>query len=217
MKTKAYSLIYTFALIFSTLAILSTLPFLSVLCKNIKYIQTESYILDNKTITLGFAIKVCIFVNLSVFLITIYSFNLMQKTLMKLANYINIICSIITNTIIYYFYNHYPKYYKDNIQSMKIKGTKTIIYSYMLSYDVKDPRTTEEKIFDEIKPILNYFIYYEILASICLIIIILSLIISMKIQIEETFRKPVVLSTISKSGLNTVSLREKRVVVAGRA
>lgn len=211
MKSTSFKIIRIITGLLTTIQVIVTLVYAMYAIYYNRTISTEDSILNNTIVKLAITIKLTIFFNLLIALITAYSYNISSKALMKTSTYLILIALFVQGFILYQVKYSYTANYKASAKIALYNSRDFPLKAQQLFSDISAPQAAEMCI-NEMSRLANIFIYYNIMCMSIAIIEALLLTYTRKIKINKIVEVPE-MTKIHRAGLNTESLRVKRVLI----
>ena len=212
MKTRGYKTVHALASILCTFTVLYTFTICIFMIFNIRFIQLEADVIPRREFTLSSALKLMIFFNTLAALLTGYSFNVSSKALMKMCNYVIVPILLFTTYILYYFFNEYPRRFGNMLKTEMYSKARLVTELRTIFTDWND-REIIGQCAQRMVNLSAIFFYYNLFCFVVFIVLMMLVSYARGIKINEPKLVVPAITEMSKAGLNTVSLRNKRVVL----
>jgi len=215
METKTFKGIRLFLSFVNSLLCLLSLGALIYLLIRFPLFTIEKQTMRGQSLTIYNCVRIVIIFDLTSSLSVIYALNIASKPLMKIIQIYLVITQAIVLYFVYYFSIVYKSLFSRSIENRFYSGTSVdnALISY---YPGLDDMGMIEACINQMNEIRMLFVKYSIISIGVLLLTLLVLVVIRSIRIEEErkeIEKPV-FTELSKVGMNTVSLRAKRVVVS---
>lgn len=212
MKTRGFKTVKFLASIFSISTIMASLALIVYLARHFRFLQIEIDVMEEFNLTLCNILKMLMFLNPGVCLLSSYALNIPSKFVMLIATYISSIILFGSLYILYYLRWEYSNFFGSILDNefYSRPGLIVAIQNWKPDVSAADLKRLCKETMVSMTGVVFYYELFSFL-SIFALVLLLSLARSIKIEQEGAVEPPLI-SELSKVGLNTSSLRTKRVV-----
>lgn len=211
MKTKTFSLLRFISHIADSLTIVASSIFIIYILINTQILNLETLIMVEYTFTIQFVSKMLFFMNMLISFMSFYSLNLASKFMMKITAFFSVFTILFGSFTIYYLKSDYHQMLS-NILNDKFYSKSKINIQILNLYPSSPPSKVIDLYLSNIERIMNLTLLFEVLSLTMMMVTFIVLIVAqnIKISLEEVKIPPI--KEMSRVGLNTCSLRTKRIV-----
>ena len=211
MKTKLFLSVSFLSHVSDIITIIMCVVFAIYLMINIQFINIEKLVLNEYIITSCFVAKLLIFLNLFISLLSSYSINLSSKILMKYTAVFSILTQLLGINAIIYFINYYVTFFSSILRD-KFYSRPRVSILLENYFPGKPYSSLKDLCVQKMTDVINIFIFYETFSIILMLLSTLILVTSLYTKLTVENEAIPVIQVLSRAGLNTSSLRTKRVV-----
>ena len=212
MKTSSFKIIYATGTLIAIAEVLLSIIFLGFILSNHSFINIENQVMLRRTITIGVISKYSVFMGLVAGIFGAYALNIRSKVCMKLCIYIS---SLVCPLFAYFVYYFKSQYTSDFMIIMQNEMYANSIIRLSISAWVPDTPAVDmlKKAEERMRLLCKIYCQFG-LANIGLILsLCILLYAARRIKIEKREKIVPAITEQSRVGLNTVSLRQKRVIM----
>jgi hypothetical protein len=211
MKTKTFRALRSVAHLCNLIAIAVSVVYIFYALINVKMLILEHIIMKESLQTVYNSMKIMIFLNILGCMLSSYSLNISSKAVMGLCVAICLGIEALGIYFAFYLHKYYPAYFK-NVLDSKIYVNREVFLSLETYLPTSGVLESKDECIKQMKSLIISFIVYEEICFVAILATSIILKLSKYVKITEEESCVPVISEYSKVGLNTVSLRSKRVV-----
>lgn len=214
MKTSSFKFVYATATLVALTNFIVKLALTAYVIYEGKFLTIEYQLMLRRILTVGNVTKFLLFWSILVSLLGAYSLNIKKKFMMRISSNLTVIVIVLTISSCLYFRSRYPTSFNSIVEHSFYQDPAVQDAVIAWNSSLNTGETKKDGVIEGMQTFCRNVVAFETTSAVLLILLCILLWVARSIKLEE--KEPLEhppITELSRVGLNTTSLRTKRVVL----